>query len=72
MPNPQAVHIARADSSWRLRWHENDEDLDSHDLGEAIDAASSLASGGEAVRIVFHQGPAESDKDVVNTSATPS
>jgi hypothetical protein len=55
MPYPEVVHIAPADSDWRLHRSGDDQDLYFRDLGAALDAASSLAANGLAIRIVVHQ-----------------
>ncbi|MEO9256224.1 MAG: hypothetical protein ABI305_11815 [Tepidiformaceae bacterium] len=72
MPNPQVVHIARSDSDWQLRCSGNGESRYFHELGDAIDAASLLATNGEALRIVVHQQTTELAPDAENAQANPS
>jgi hypothetical protein len=63
MPHPEVVHIAPAANDWRLHRTGAAEDLFFHELGDALDAASSLAAEGLVIRIVVHQAPGGLDAE---------
>jgi hypothetical protein len=63
MNRPEIVHIAPKNEAWRVYRAGYDTELSFEDLGQALDAASAMATAGGSVRIVIHENPATKELD---------
>ena len=56
MQNPRAVHIVpQAGGLWEVRIEGGSSPSQFSDLGQALDAATAIKTGGAAMRVIIHQ-----------------
>ncbi len=63
MNRPEIVHIAPNNDAWRVYRAGYESELSFEDIGDALDAASSLVSDGASMRIVIHERASAEDAD---------